>query len=113
MQPVISITRLKEAIDGEWVALDKWGTPLEVAIPEDRGPATLMVSEVTDALKTIDEADRLGEAVDRSTTWAVDAIILNTTVLDRLGDRTLTAEQLIEAVAEVGFAWQVSSTSAP
>lgn len=110
---VISIERLKDQLDGDWVAFDKHGQVVEYTVQKDIGPATLSVSPVTDALKEVDDADRVVGSVDRNTVWSVDAIVLNTIVLRRLPDETFTAEELIEVVREVGFGWQVSLTSDP
>jgi len=110
---MISIARLQERLVDNWVAFDKNGEPVDLVIPSDIGPATLMVSDVTDALKIVDEADRVGASVDRSRMWAVDAIVLNAIALRRLEGRVLTAAELIGAVREAGLVWQISSTSAP
>jgi hypothetical protein len=47
--------------------------------------------------------------------WAVDAIVLSSVVLSRLEatGESMTAEELIDAVTEAGFAWQTSPTSVP
>lgn len=108
LPPVISIERLRAQLDGDWVAIDKHGHVVEYTVAKDIGPATLSVSPVTDALKEVDDADRVVGSVDKNTVWSVDAIVLNTIVLQRLPDSTYTAEELIEAVRDVGFGWQIS-----
>lgn len=110
---MISIERLREQLDGDWVAFDKQGHLVDYDVPNDVGPATMSVSPITDALKEVDDADRVVGAVDKNSVWSVDAIVLNTIVLRRLPDETYTAEELIRAVRDAGFAWQISPTSAP
>lgn len=113
MPPVISIEQLRDQLDGDWVAFDSHGEVVDYVVPKDIGPATLSVSPMTDAMKQVDEADRVVGSVDKNSVWSVDAIVLNSIVLKRLPDATFTAEDLIEAVRDAGFAWQISPTSAP
>lgn len=110
---VIALTDLRAALVGNWVAFDRHGTLLDYPIPNDIGPAALAVSPVTDALKTTDEEGDLVGSADKNAFWSVDVIFLNAVVLDRLPDRQYTAEELIEEVRQVGFAWQISPTSSP
>ncbi|MFZ0013231.1 MAG: hypothetical protein WAL25_03855 [Acidimicrobiia bacterium] len=110
---MISIELLKTRLEGNWVAFDKHGRPVVYRPPKDIGPATLGVRPVTDALKRVDENDEVVGSVDKKSVWAVDVIILNTIVLDRLPDQSFSAEGLIEAVRSVGFTWQISSISGP
>ena len=110
---MISIAALRRHMVGDWVAFDKRGTVVDYVVPKDIGPATLSVSAVTDALKEVDEGDRVVRSVDKNSVWSVDAIVLNSVVLRRLPEQTYTAEELIVAVREAGFAWQISSTSVP
>lgn len=109
----ISIEALRQHLDGDWVAFDKYGNVVEYAVPSDIGPATLSVTPVTDALKEVDSADRVVGSTDKNTVWLVDAIVLNSIVLRRLPDETYDAEDLIEAVRGAGFAWQIRPSSAP
>lgn len=110
---MISVEKLLDQLKGEWVAFDRHGQAVEYEIPKDIGPATLSVSAVTDALKQVDEADRVVGSVDRETVWMVDAVVLNSIVLRRLPMTSFTIEELLEAVREAGFVWQISPTSAP
>lgn len=110
---MISIERLREQLRGDWVAFDKHGETVDYVVPKDIGPATMSVSPVTDALKQVDEADRVVGSVDKHSVWSVDVIVLNSIVLRRLPDETYTAEELIDVVREAGFAWQISPTSSP
>ena len=110
---MISIAGLRAALQGNWVAFDKWGSPVPYEVPKDVGPATLSVSPVTDALKRLDSEGNVASEVDKRGLWSVDAIVLNIVVLDRLPGETYTAEQLIDEVRAIGFGWQISPTSAP
>jgi hypothetical protein len=109
----ISIETLRRHLIGNWVAFDKFGTVVDYLVPKDIGPATLSVSPVTDALKEVDDADRVVRSVDKRTMWTVDAIVLNSIVLDRLPEDTYEPEDLIQAVRDVGISWQISQTSSP
>jgi hypothetical protein len=108
---VISISRLADNLVGDWVAFDKHGNTLDIAIPGDIGPAALLVSPVTDAVKRV-EGDTV-ESLDRDHLWLVEAIVLNRVVLRRFDDRVLTAEDLLEAVRGMGLSWQISPFSSP
>ncbi|HEX6286462.1 MAG TPA: hypothetical protein VFZ80_03175 [Acidimicrobiia bacterium] len=110
---MISIESLAEHLAGDWVAFDKYGNVLDYIVPNDIGPATLAVSPVTDALKEVDEADRVVGSVDKNAVWSVDAIVLNSIVLRRLPNDAYEAEDLIQAVRDAGFSWQISPTSVP
>ena len=110
---MISLVDLRAALVGNWVAFDKHGRPVDYAVPNGIGPAALSVSPLTDALKTVDEKGHLAGFVDKTAFWSVDAIVLNSVVLDRLPDRLYTAEDLIDEVRRIGFTWQISPTSAP
>ena len=110
---MISIETLRQQLVGDWVAFDKHGTVVDYSVPHDIGPATLSVSPVTDALKKVDEADRVAGSVDKNAVWSVDAIVLNSIVLRRLTNDAYDAEELIQAVRDAGFSWQISPTSVP
>ncbi|HEX6299403.1 MAG TPA: hypothetical protein VF148_02940 [Acidimicrobiia bacterium] len=108
---MISTSRLAGSLRGNWVAFDKSGNPLEIDIPGDIGPAALLVSQVTDAVKRLD-GDTV-ESVDRDQMWLVEAIVLNSVVLRRLGHLEATPEELLAAVREAGYSWQISPFSSP
>ncbi|MGB8360575.1 MAG: hypothetical protein WCE80_04180 [Acidimicrobiia bacterium] len=108
---MISITELRARVVDGRVVFDKTGTVVDVPCPPGAGPAVLVVSEMTDALKIVEEGHITG-SVDRSQVWLVDAIVLAGEVLDRLGDE-VPVEDLIEAVRKAGYEWQISPTSAP
>ena len=107
----ISTSRLAGNLRGSWVAFDKHGDPLEIEIPRDVGPAALLVSPVTDAVKRMD-GDTV-ESLDRDQMWLVEAIVLNIVVLRRLGDLEATPEELVSAVREAGYSWQISPFASP
>ena len=111
--PVISISRLVDSTDAARVVFDEDGLPLVVDLPDEIGPATLLVSDVNEALKWVDDRGRVTESVDRSTVWSVDAIVVDREVLSRLDEDDHTVDSLLEAVAALGYTWQISSTSAP
>ncbi len=79
-----------------------------MTIPPDIGPATLLVSPVTDALKTV--FDGLVEgSLDRDSVWGVEAFALNRVVISKLdGDQELSPLDLHEAVSNLAFGWQVA-----
>lgn len=106
---MISIAHLVGSIVGDRVAFDKQGEPLDIEIPASTGPAALLVSPVTDAVKRV-EGDEV-ESLDRDQMWAVGAIVLTGAVLRRLDDREMTAEDLLDAVREMGYSWQISPIS--
>lgn len=108
---VISTSRLTDSLVRDWVAFDQHGNPLEIEIPGDIGPAALLVSPVTEAVKRV-EGDNV-VSLDRDQMWLVEAIVLNRVVLRRLEDQEMTAEDLLTAVREKGYSWQISPFSSP
>lgn len=110
---MISIAYLRSRLAGSWVAFDEEGKVLDIEIPGDVGPAALLVTALTDALKTVDDSDRVTGSIDRAGMWSVDAILLNVVALDRLPDGEVTFDELMEAVRKSGLVWQIRPTSAP
>jgi hypothetical protein len=109
---VISLRIVAAAMTGDRVAFDNHGTVLEIPLP-GAGPAILLVSEVTDAVKRV-VGDRVVASVDRREAWMVEGMVLHRQVLDRLDGETLSTVDLLEAVRAAGFAWEVSPmTSVP
>ena len=84
---------------------------MDVAIPADVGPAALLVTPVTDAVKRLDGDEVV--SLDREGMWAVEAIVLNKVIVRRLDDMEVTAEELLDLVPEMGYTWQVSPISSP
>jgi hypothetical protein len=107
----ISTSRLADRLTGDWVAFDRDGNPLEIEIPGDIGPAALLVAPAIDAVKRVHGGTV--ESLDRDQMWLVEAIVLNRVVLRRIGDLEATAEELLSAVREAGYPWQISPISSP
>lgn len=112
MDPVISIGRLTGILDGDWVVFDKHGNPVDLDVPGDVGPAALLVSDVTEAVKRVEDGVVV-ESVDRRKMWAVEAIVLNRIVLRRLDEEEVSVEGLLDSVRAAGFAWQIRPISVP
>lgn len=108
---VISLDSLKASSVGDRIAFDKRGDLVDIEVPDTAGPATLIVREVTDALKGVEGAQVAG-SVDRSKMWHVEAIVLDRTVVESLQGE-MSVEALISAVSAAGHYWELSSTSAP
>jgi hypothetical protein len=108
---MISTARLLGALHGGHVAFDTQGNPVEIGIADARGPATVLVAPITDAVKRL--RDGVVESLDRDEMWVVEAMVLEGHVLRLLGEVDLTADELWAAVEDAGFAWQVSPTSSP
>jgi hypothetical protein len=112
LKPVpISTSLLRDSLVGDWIGFDRQGDPLDMEIPHDIGPAALLVSPVTDAVKRVE--DDVVESLDRDQMWFVEAIVLNSVVLKRLEDRDWSAEELLIAVREMGYTWQISPIASP
>ena len=109
---MISLSALRDHLVGDRVVFDKDGVVLDMAVSDLVGPATFLVSAITDAVKRV-EADRVVGSVPRDDMWLVDAIVLDRQVLDTLGDVSLSTAELVEAVGAAGYGWEVSSTSGP
>lgn len=107
---MISISRLTENLSGDWIAFDRHGEPVDIEIPGSIGPAAFLVSAVTDAVKKSD--GNAVESMDRDQMWAVDAVVLNRVVLQKL-DGEMPVEELIARVRELGYSWQISPISSP
>lgn len=105
---MISIGLLRDRLHEDVVIFDKHGDVVQRVIPEDSGPAALLVSPVTDAIKLVGDDGLIEESLDRDGMWSVDAIALSRAVLERLDDRDMSVEDLLVAVREAGFQWQVS-----
>jgi hypothetical protein len=108
---MISTRRLTDILEGEWAVFDGQGNPVARPVPQDVGPAALLVTDLTDALKRVDGADRIVDSVDRTNMWSVEAIVLNSVALRRLEDAEFSVEGLIEAVRAAGLAWQIRPIS--
>lgn len=103
---------LEEWLVDDWVMFDKWGNHVEATLPAGSGLASLLVEEVTDALKSVDD-DHVSASVDRSMMWKVAAIVLNKSVVDQLPEGSMTVDDLLDAVKAAGHTWQISPISSP
>ena len=108
---MISIVRLRDRLDGDHVSFDRWGRPVDFEIPAGLGPATMLVADVTDALKEVDFADRVIGSVDRAEMWSVGALVLDRVVLAGIDGDEMSAEELIAAVEAMGVRWAISPIS--
>lgn len=109
MAPLLDISALNARLgEGEnWVLFDIAGTPFDLPVPRDIGPATLLVSPVTDALKTMSEDGLVVESLDRANVWSVVGYALNRVVLKKLDHVNMSPDQLYEAVVGLRLGWQV------
>lgn len=109
---MLTIAELRECLDGgDWVVVRPTGEVIEMDIPKNFGPATLVVSAVTDALKTHDGRLITG-SLNRDEVWAVDAFALNRVILNRL-EGAYAPFELYQAVVDEGIAWQVDQAPVP
>jgi len=108
---VVSIIELKErlAAGGNWVLVDSQGGSMDMSIPRDLGPATLLVAPVTDALKTTSCDGFVDRSLNRDDIWAVKGFVLNRVVVDRLEPIAMDPRQLYEAVSDLRMGWQVKA----
>ena len=109
MGHVISISRLLERSEGGLVVFDPGGRPLDIDLPADMVSPALLVAPVTDAVKRVEDGRM--ESLDREQMWSVRAIVLDAELLADLGDRDLGAEDLMDAVRDLGYTWQVNPVS--
>ncbi len=103
---MLKVSELEEHLGhGDWVVVRPGGEIVDMEIPANIGPATFIVSAVTDALKTSD-AGLITGSLNRDDVWAVDAFALNRVILKRL-EGVYTPLELYQAVVDLGIAWQV------
>jgi hypothetical protein len=107
---VIDIQALRELVDKgqQPVVIDVDGNVLYQSESGEIGPAILIAVPVTDAVKVVAGGLVLG-SLDRDTLWSVEGFQLGRQVLSALDDGATTSQDLIDAVVEAGFAWQVIS----
>ena len=86
-------------VDHNGELMDRLGLPDELSVPG------LLLSTVNEAVKQVD-AGRLIADVDRDSLWAVSGFVLDSTVLDALGEGAYSAADLIGVVTSAGFAWK-------
>ena len=97
---MLTVSRLQELLgeDRDWIVVRPTGEPVDTEIPPDIGPATLLVSTVTDALKTVSEDGFVDGSLDRESVWKVEAIALNRVVVSRLEGEEMSPLDLYRAV---------------
>lgn len=108
---VLTVSRLQELLgeDQDWIVVRPTGEPVDMEIPADIGPATLLVSPMTDALKSLSEDGFVDGSLDREAIWGVEAFALNRVVVRRLEGDEMSARDLYEAVIGLHFGWQTAS----
>ena len=88
------------------VVVDHNGEPMHRdGLPDELPVPGLLVSPVAEAVKQV-EAGRLVADLDRDSLWVVRGFILDSTVLDALGEGSYSVEELIGAVKSAGLVWQ-------
>lgn len=75
---------------------------MEVQVPEDFGPAVLLVAPVTDALKKVSPDGLVEGSVDRGSILQVEGIALDAATIAGLDEDELQMAPLICAVIENG-----------
>jgi hypothetical protein len=102
--------RASDLPSGDPSVFDASGSPLAVDPTLLKGPASLLVRPVTDALKVV-EAGLVSGVADRAGVGAVAGLSLARGVVDRLGDGDFTLDGLMRRVVELGHGWDVVSWS--
>ena len=101
-----SQTLRRMAANDRLVVVDHNGEPMDRdGLPEELPVPGLLVSPVAEAVKQV-EAGGLVADLDRDSLWAVRGFILDSTVLDALGEGSYSVEELIGAVKSAGLVWQ-------
>jgi len=111
---MLTVPRLQDLAgdDQDWIVVRPTGEPVEMEIPPDVGPATLLVSPVTDALKTVSEDGSVDGSLDREAVWEVEAFALNRVVVRRLEGDEISALDLYQAVIGLRLGWMIAPMSA-
>ena len=109
--PVLTVSRLQELLGEhrDWIVVRPTGEPVDTEIPPDIGPATLLVSTMTDALKTVSEDGFVDGSLDRESVWKVEAIALNRVVVSRLEGEEMSPLDLYRAVIGLRLGWQIAA----
>lgn len=108
---MISRERLLAALTDGRVAFDAEGTPVDLPEVGLEGHAYAVVVPVTDAVKQM--RGDVVESLDRGGMWVVEVMVLDREVIEALGQEEMTAQELWQAVTDIGRTWQLSSTSSP
>lgn len=108
---MLSTARLLDGLVGDRVVIDRHGNQLDIEVPAGLGPAALLVTSLTDAVKRVESG--AVESLDRDQLWVVDAIVLSGVVVQDLEVGELSAEDLLAAVRDAGYSWEISPISSP
>lgn len=76
----------------------------------EEGPALLITSPLTDAVKVV-AGGLVHESLDRDILWSIEAFVLAREVVLALDESVSTPGELIEAVTNAGFEWRAISAS--
>lgn len=110
---MLTASRLIELLGPDQGLLAFTASGERVGIPSDAsfGPATLLVSAPSDALKTVSDRDFIERSVDRDDVWAAEAFVLQREVIEILEGEFRTPSDIYRAVTSLGYEWIVSPTS--
>lgn len=103
---MIPIASLSRDSTGDRVVFDHRGDPVDIDLSLTTGPAVLVVAPVTDAVKRVERGQV--ESLDRDGVWSIEAIAIDRFVLQRLEADEMSAEELLTAVPELGYPWEIS-----
>ncbi len=92
------------------IAFDSAGALVFDTAPPKGDFALLLVRPVVDAVKEIDDA-RVRASVDREGLWLVEGFSVDRKVIEAVGPRLITPDELIAAVEDAGFEWRVVDSS--
>ena len=106
---MIAVSDLRDRLEDEdgWLIFGADGSRMDMAVPDDMGPAALLVTTVTDAAKTLTSDGQIDRSLDRESIWAVEGFALTGAVVRSLPKLDLTPEGLLEAVVELGMEWDI------
>jgi hypothetical protein len=111
---MISSHLLRELLgDSDTILVDTSGGSHEVeGLPHDAVPPALVVANVTEAVKQVEDGLVAGY-LDRDAMWAVDGFVLSREVVSSLPEAVDSVASLIEAVTRAGFRWNVVLPAQP
>lgn len=88
------------------------GEILAGGVPDSFASATVLVADVTDALKSISLEGLVQGTIDRGSVARLEAFVLSAETLRMLEDDDLDPAGLIRAVSDLGVEWGVAPASA-
>ena len=106
---MLTVSRLQEMLgeDRDWIFVRPTGEPVDMEVPPNLGPATMLVSSMTDALKTVSKDGFVDGSIDRDSVWIVEAFALSRAVVQLLEGEEMSARDLHGSVMGLQFGWQV------